>query len=180
MGVEEAKYTVILKANNIEVRQYDAFIVAETPVESSLTDAGNIGFRRLFKYISGTNKKKQKIAMTSPVLQAEEDNSYAVSFLLPASYSMESAPLPTAENVKLRTVPSQRIAAIQYSGRWTENGYLAHKNLLEAWMKEQKLTPNGPAIWARYDPPFTPFWMRRNEVLIPVKTPEAQPSDDAK
>ncbi len=184
MAIEEAKYKVVKKDGDIEVRDYEPQLVAETIVKASIEDSGNIAFRRLFNYISGKNQSKTKIEMTAPVSQESKgekiamtapvsqqrssDGEFAVSFMMPASFTMETIPAPSDEAVKIRKIPARRIAAIRYSGRWTEKRYLKFKDRLESWLKEQGLEPDGEPIWARYNPPFTLWFLRRNEVLIPI------------
>lgn len=186
MAGEEAKFDVTLKDGDREVRLYAAQIVAETLIEGSREDAGNKAFRILFAYISGANKGQRKIAMTSPVGQTEaasekiamtspvgireSDDKWAVSFMMPASYTVATLPKPTDERVKIRQIPARRVVAIRYSGRWTEERFLKHKVKLEAWIAAKGYQVLGAAEWARYNPPFTPPIFRRNEVLIPIAT----------
>lgn len=184
MAIEEAPYTTVKKDKNIELRDYQSYILAETIVDATIEDAGNKAFRKLFNYISGANKSKtkvamtapvsqksagEKIAMTAPVSQQSADKKQAVSFMMPASYTMKTIPTPTDKSVKIREVPARRVAAIRYSGRWTEKRYLKFKKELEDWIKKEQLTITGEAVWARYNPPFTLWFLRRNEVLIPIE-----------
>jgi hypothetical protein len=184
VGVEKAKYTVIEKAGEFEVRQYEPQIIAETTVEADFDDAGNIAFRRLFNYISGDNRRKEpiamtapvnqktsseKIAMTAPVNQQKSEGRYAVSFLMPSTYTIETLPKPLDADVVLREIPARKIAAIRYSGTWSRKRYEAKKALLEEFIGDKGLRTTGEPIFARYDPPFQLFFLRRNEVLIPVE-----------
>ncbi len=191
MAIEEAKYSVLLQESNIEIRQYDTHIVAETVIQGELEDAGNAAFSPLFDYISGNNVSQtdismtapvsqqaanQKIAMTAPVGQQQVDSGWAVSFMMPASYTLETLPTPNDPRIKLRQVPSQLIAAIRYSGFWSESNYIKHKTELENWLGQSDYKIAGEAIWARYNAPFTLWFLRRNEVLIPVV--KTTPSSD--
>ena len=184
IAVEKAKYAVLEKEGDFEIRQYDPQIVAETFVASKLEEAGNEGFRRLYAYISGDNKKKQsismtapvgqetsseKIAMTAPVSQEKKDDSWRITFLMPAEYTREMLPEPDDERVILAEEPGRLMAAVKYSGTWSEEGYRKNKALLEEYIRTRGLTKAGAAVWARYDPPFMPWFLRRNEVLIPVE-----------
>jgi effector-binding domain-containing protein len=184
VGIEKAKYEVIEKEGNFEVRQYRPQIVAETIVESDFDEASNIAFRRLFNYISGENRRKesikmtapvnqkassQKIAMTAPVNQQKAAGKYSVSFLMPSKYTMESLPQPLNPNVRLREIPAQKIAAVRYSGSWSKKRYKAQKILLEEFIKKKGLRIIGEDIFARYDPPFQLWFLKRNEVLFPVE-----------
>ena len=183
MAIEEAKYKVIRRDNNFEIRDYETHILAETVVEGNLEDAGSEAFKRLFRYISGDNRSGDKVAMTAPVSQqpmGEEikmtapvgqrrlEESWAVSFMMPGSYTLETLPEPEDPRVTLRQVPARRIAAVRYSGFWSEKGYLRYKVELESWIERMGLTIVGDPIWARYNPPFVPWFLRRNEILIPV------------
>jgi hypothetical protein len=184
VGIEKTKYKVIEKEGKIEIRQYTPYLVAETVVDADFNDAGNIAFRRLFDYISGKNRKKEsismtapvnqktrseKISMTAPVNQYQSKGRFVVSFVMPSKYTMESLPEPLDSNVVLRQVPSCKLAAIRYSGSWSEKRYKAQKELLEEFIKNMDLKITGEAIFARYDPPFQLSFLRRNEVLIPVE-----------
>ena len=184
MAIEKAKYTVLEKDDSFELRQYEAQIVAETFVEGDLEEVGNEGFRRLYAYISGENTKNQsismtapvgqqagseKIAMTAPVSQEKKDNRWRITFLMPAEYTLKMLPEPIDERVKLAEEPGRLMAAVKYSGTWSEEGYEKNKALLEEYLRMRGLTKAGAAVWARYDPPFMPWFLRRNEVLIPVE-----------
>jgi effector-binding domain-containing protein len=184
MAIEKAKYTVLEKEEAFELRRYEPQIVAETFVEGSLEDVGNAGFRRLYAYISGDNKKEQsismtapvgqeanseKIAMTAPVSQEKRNNQWRITFLMPAEYTLETLPEPIDERIKLTEEPGRLMAAVRYSGMWSEESYEENKALLEEYIQKRGLTKTGAAVWARYDPPFMPWFLRRNEVLIPVR-----------
>jgi hypothetical protein len=185
MAIEEAKYNVVEKDNRFEVRDYAPHILAETIVEGDLEEAGNKAFKRLFRYISGDNRSRkkgamtapvsqqpvgEKIKMTAPVGQRQVQEKWAVSFMMPASYTIETLPEPENQDVTLRQVPARRMASVIYSGFWSEKRYLRYKLELESWIKERGLTIVGDPIWARYNPPFTPWFLRRNEILIPITT----------
>lgn len=182
-NIKEAKYSVVSKSGRFEVRDYAPQIVAETVVDTTLEDAGNEAFRTLFRYISGANKSREtiamtapvsqrpaneKIAMTAPVGQERVQGGWAVSFMMPSSYTMESLPIPEDPAVRLRQVAARRMAAVQYSGGWSEARYLRYKGELEKWMVTNRYRALGEQVWARYDPPFMPWFLRRNEILIPI------------
>ncbi len=183
MATEEAPYTVIKTDDIFELREYAPQVLAEIIVDGDLEDAGNKAFRPLFRYISGDNKSRGKIAMTAPVSQEQQgekismtapvsqqriQGKWAVSFMMPASYTMETLPTPDDPNITLRLVPARLVAAVRYSGFWSEEKYLLHKEKLEKWIKDNRVTVAGEPVWARYNAPFTPWFMRRNEILIPV------------
>jgi effector-binding domain-containing protein len=152
-------------------------------VEGDLKGAGNKAFRRLFRYISGENRSRatvsmtapvsqekagEKISMTAPVGQQREGDKWAVSFMMPSSYTMETLPTPDDPLITLRQVPARRMAAVRYSGFWSESNYRENLKELQEWAREQGLTATGDPVWARYDPPWTLWFLRRNEILIPV------------
>jgi hypothetical protein len=183
MAIEEALYKVVKKDNKFEIRDYAPRILAETVVEGDLEAAGNKAFNRLFRYISGDNRSRHKVAMTAPVSQEPRGEKikmtapveqqrvqerWAVSFVMPSSYTLETLPEPEDPQITLRQVPAHRIAAVRYSGFWSEKGYLRYKLELESWIHERGLTVVGDPIWARYNSPLTPWFLRRNEILIPI------------
>jgi hypothetical protein len=183
MAIEEAEYRVVLKEEHFEVREYEPHIVAETIVDGDFEEAGDKAFGRLFKYISGNNKSRQKIEMTSPVGQAaasqkidmtspvgqvQVDGRWAVSFMMPASFTLETIAEPKDPNVTLRQVPARSMAAVRYSGFWSEQAYLNNKAKLQAWIDEKGFNAVGEPVWARYNPPFMPWFLRRNEILVPI------------
>ena len=184
MAIEEATYNVVKKDDKFEIRDYAPQILAETVVEGNLEQAGNKAFNKLFRYISGDNRSRDKMAMTAPVSQEaigekikmtapvgqqRVQDRWAVSFMMPVSYTLDALPEPEDPDVTLRQVPARRMAAVRYSGFWSEKNYLRYKMELESWIHERGLTIVGDPVWARYNPPFTPWFLRRNEILIPVK-----------
>lgn len=183
MAAEEALYSVSVQQDKFEIRDYEPSIVAEVVVNDSFEDASGAAFRKLFNYISGDNTGRSKIAMTSPVTQKQEsekiamtspvgqrksDQGWVISFMMPDSYTMDTIPLPDDPSVVLREIPAYRAAAIRYSGRWSEKAYRKQLSLLLQWIEEKNLEITGEPIWARYNAPFTPWFMRRNEILIAV------------
>jgi len=205
MASEEAEYKVIKAEKNFEIREYAPHILAEVVITGSLEEAGNQAFRPLFKYISGDNTASakvamtapvsqqaagekiamtapvsqqaagEKIAMTAPVSQQAAGDQWAVSFMMPAAYTLATIPRPTNPAVQLRQVPARRMAAIRYAGFWSEKRYRKHLAQLEEWLQKKSLTAAGTPVWARYNPPFTPWFMRRNEILIPLTATPFRP-----
>ena len=185
MAIEEPRFKVLQNDGGFELREYAPYVVAETRVDASFEEAGSVAFQRLFRYISGNNVAQQKIAMTAPVTQSggekismtapvsqvAEGAGYLVAFTLPSQYTVATAPRPLDRDVHIRAVPAGLIACWRYSGRWTTSNYLEHETLLRERIKDAGLIPKGPPVLARYNAPFTPWFMRRNEVLIPVALP---------
>jgi hypothetical protein len=186
MAAEEPDFKLLEKDGSFELRQYPAYVVAETRVEADFEDAGGVAFQRLFRYISGNNVAQQKIAMTAPVTQSNgassgekiamtapvsqvaDGRAFLVAFTLPSTYTLATAPKPRDPAVRIRGVPPQLIACWRYSGRWTLDHYRESEMLLLERIKARGLAARGDAVLARYNPPFTPWFLRRNEVLIPV------------
>ncbi len=183
MAVEEAKYDVVVTEKPFEIRNYATSFVAEVRLEGEFDEVSNKAFRKLFKYISGENTSQDKIAMTAPVSQESSsekismtapvsqqvsNGSWVVSFMMPATYTMQNLPEPNDPDVLLREVPAYRAAVIRYSGSWKQKKYLANLELLQDWIKSRDLTPTGTPVFARYNAPITPWFLRRNEIVIPV------------
>jgi len=187
MAIEEPKYTVIEQAEDFELRQYEPYIVAETLVEGDFSEVGNEGFRRLAGYIFGKNSKEEsidmtapvnlepsseKIAMTAPVNQEAEGGKWRITFTMPAEYTLETLPAPLDERVTLKREPGRLIAAIRYSGTWRQDRYEEKEARLKSLVEERGLKAVGEPIFARYNSPFALWFLRRNEVLIPVERSE--------
>lgn len=169
MATEEPAFQLVERDGAFELRDYPALTIAETLVQEDFDAAGNSAFGTLFGYISGKNQPRQKIAMTAPVLQqAEANGSFRIGFIAPSGYSLQTAPVPADARVQLRELPPQRMAVVRYSGRWTEKNYREHEARLLGWIKARKLTAVGAAVYARYNAPFMPWPMRRNEVMVPI------------
>ncbi len=176
-AVEEAKYDVLSTDGTVELRRYAPKIVAQTIVSGDFSDVGNEGFRRLASYIFGANKTTEKIAMTAPVNQAATVQNAAaqdwrITFMMPASSTAETLPEPNDKRVVLRQQPATVMAAIRYSGTWGRDRYQEHENKLRTWIKTNGFKISGVPVFARYNPPFTLWFLRRNEVLIPIQYPD--------
>ncbi|MEN8803033.1 MAG: heme-binding protein [Thiogranum sp.] len=184
MAIEEPNYTVIEQAEDFELRQYEPYIVAETLVEGDFSDVGNEGFRRLAGYIFGKNRKEEsidmtapvnqepsseKIAMTAPVNQQVQDEKWRITFTMPAEYTLETLPTPLDDRVTLKREPGRLIAAIRYSGTWSKDRYEEKQHRLRSLLEERGLKAVGKPVFARYNSPFSLWFLRRNEVLIPVE-----------
>ena len=174
MAIEEPAHTVIEREEPFEVRDYQGYVVAETFVEGSFSAVGNEGFQRLFRYISGDNRAAAKIAMTAPVEQQRAGARWRIAFVLPSTYTLATAPRPTDDRVVLAEAPPRRMAVVRYRGTWTEARYGEELAMLRNFIGERGLTAVGEPVFARYDPPFMPWFLRRNEIQIPVQAPAAR------
>lgn len=183
-ALEKPEYEVIFENGKIEYRLYAPYIVVETEVayqgsQDEMEEAMEEGFDRLFDYISGGNIQQQKvsmtapveiartgeqIAMTSPVQTTQTETGVRMSFMLPGKYTLDSAPQPTDSRVQLKHLPERGVAAIRFSGRWTERNLVKNEKRLIDDIRQRQLTTRGPSVFAAYHPPFMPPFLRRNEI----------------
>jgi hypothetical protein len=183
-AIEEPKYEVIRKLDNVELRQYAPYVVAEVVLDASAEDAGSRAFPILAGYIFGKNKGERKFAMTAPVTQtaaplkmemtapvtqAAVSGGMRVQFVLPQGVTVESAPEPLDPRVQLRLVPASQWAAIQYSGSWSQSNYDEHLAKLQAALAAAGIATQGQPVLARYNGPMTPWFMRRNEIWLALR-----------
>lgn len=180
-ATEEPTYKVVQTLEEIEIRAYDTYAVAEVVVPGPAADAGNQAFPILAGYIFGKNKGERKFAMTAPVTQAVEPvklemtapvtqtatpGGFRVQFVLPQGVTMASAPEPIDSRIMLRDIPPSRVAVIRFSGFWTDNNYNEHLNKLQLALRSFNLVSVGDPIYSRYNAPFTPWFLRRNEIWL--------------
>ena len=179
-AIEEPAYKVSQTLDDVEVREYAPYIVAEVTVAGSVDSAGNQGFRILAGYIFGKNKGERKLEMTAPVTvtaavklemtapvtQAAVPGGYLVQFVLPRGVTLDSAPEPIDPRIHLREVAASRIAVIRYSGFWSDSNYDSHLARLKERLTAAGLTWTGEPVFSRYDPPFMPWFLRRNEIWL--------------
>jgi hypothetical protein len=174
MATEEAEYTTVERDGAFEIRDNDPQVLAETIVDGDLEQAGNAPFSRLLEHISGGNRSRAKLAMTAPVGQELRGSRWAVSFTIPASSTVDTLPAPENPLVTLRAVPPPRMAAVRYSGTWSEQRHRSHVAKLGSWIGRRGLAVAGDTIWARDNPPCTPWFLRRNEILTPIEVGSRQ------
>jgi hypothetical protein len=184
MATEEPAYRSILQETPFEIREYPSLIAAEVTVSGERSEAVSAGFRLLAGYIFGGNTRKQSIAMTAPVIQNESPNEkiamtapvmqsadsagWIIRFIMPASYTLETLPTPNDPKVRLVSLPPKRLAVVRFSGLVDDNDVEQQTAVLRTFIAKQKLTANGTPSLARYDPPWTLWFLRRNEVMLEV------------
>ena len=168
MAIEEPKFKILKEEGEYSLRQYEKTIVAEPRVEAEFEDAGGSAFRRLAGYIFGRNSDQSKIAMTAPVVMEKEGGGYKVQFTMPESWTLDRLPSPDEPSVKIRQLEPRFMAVIRYSGGWSQGRYFEHETLLKKWMEKNGIKPIGVPVFARYNSPWTLWFLRRNEVLCPV------------
>ena len=172
---EQQAREIVEHRDTYDVYRYPSHWVVQVQLTADFDDAGNAAFRRLLRYISGGNEYSQSIAMTAPVVQSPVTDSvtspardHVVAFVLPESMSAGQPPMPSDGSVELRRIPEELAAVTRFSGRWTFASYQRHVERLLAALHADARTPIGPPRFARFDPPWTPWFLRRNEVVIPI------------
>ena len=183
---ENPKFEVVEAHDGFEVRKYAPRIVAEVHVEGDPQEATSAGFRLLADFIFGNNTsaskvamtapvdRSERIAMTAPVDRVEREGQWTVAFTMPSEYSLDTLPRPNDDRVKIRRIPATRYAATRFSGNPKEPEVRRRMDALEAGVKAAGLAiADKPPTYARYDPPWTPGFMRRNEILLEL-APEPQ------
>ena len=184
MAIEEPAFVVAMHEAEFEVRDYPALVVAEVSVTGSRDAAANAGFRLLAGYIFGGNTRRQSIAMTAPVVQERSSGQtiamtapvtqsggageWVVRFTMPSTYTLETLPTPNDARVRLVPIPAARYAVVRFSGLAQPADVERRTATLRAFMERRRLRASGRPSLARYDPPWTLWFLRRNEVWIPV------------
>ena len=182
MAVEEPPFQSRLRAGAFEVRDYPALVAADVEVDGDQGQAANRGFRILAGYIFGGNARREPIAMTAPVVLVRTDaptapgfvapsngrGRWRVRFFLPHALALETLPRPRDPRIVLARAPASRWAVVRFSGLAHPAAADAKAAELRAWMATRGLPVGGPPSLAQYDPPWTLWFLRRNEVLIPV------------
>jgi hypothetical protein len=182
MAIEEPPYSVVQRHEDFEVRRYEPYLVAQTVIQADAEAAGNRGFRALAAYIFGANKGARRIAMTAPVAQAPlriamtapvaqsggGDGRQVVQFMMPREWTRDTLPEPEDPAVVIAEMPARTLAVIAYSGTWSRERYEQHLATLREGLARAGLRERGEPVWARYDPPWKPWFLRRNEIWIEV------------
>jgi len=183
-AIEEPDFEVVQRLDAVEIRQYAPYVVAEVTVPGPADSAGNRAFPLLAGYIFGKNKGERKMAMTAPVTQtptpvkmamtapvtqAPTAEGYRVQFVLPKGVTLESAPEPLDARVKIREVPAAKVAAVKFSGFWSEDNYQRHLSQLTSGLTTAGVRWKGEPVYSRYDAPWTPWFMRRNEIWLALE-----------
>jgi hypothetical protein len=165
-GYESAPYRVARSDGKFEVRDYPALAVVETPMAAGVRGGDDGSFRRLFRFISGGNAAKQKIAMTTPVFMSGGGTNATMAFVLPAKLPAGEVPKPADGAVTVRELPAGRFAVLRYRGGRNAKNAAESLARLKAWMETQGLSVLSPPVYGYFDPPWTPTFLRRNEVML--------------
>ena len=185
MAVEEPAFKQVMREGNFELRDYPAVVVAQVTVTGDQKEAANQGFRLLAGYIFGGNKRRQSIAMTAPVAQQAASEKIAmtapvaqtqtttgawlVRFTMPSAYTLQSLPVPNDARVELHNIEPARFAVLRFSGLAQPGDVEAKSNELLAQVNSHRLRALGSVSLAQYNPPWTLWFMRRNEVMVEVE-----------
>lgn len=185
MAAEEPVFKLVLQSGAFEVREYPSLIAAEVSVGGDRSEAVNAGFRLLAGYIFGGNTSRQSIAMTAPVIQAPpagesiamtapvtqtgNTDAWVIRFIMPSSYTLDTLPTPNDPKVQLKTLPPSRVAVVRFSGLAHEADIEQKTAELKDFIAANHLRTAGPPSLARYNPPWTLWFLRRNEVMIPLQ-----------
>ncbi len=174
MAYEEPDYTVLAETVEYEIRKYAEHIVAEVNVGGGMGESGNSAFRILAGYIFGNNTEEEEMNMTAPVeSRRAEESGYTYAFMMERKYTLDTLPEPNDPRIRLIKRPSRIMAVRQYSGSWREANYRENAAALLEALEADKKEHSGSLVLARYDSPFTPWFMKRNEIMV-----ELTPSDE--
>ena len=182
MALETAAYQTIQQDGAIEIRDYPSLLVAEVTVPGTRDQAANAAFRILFDFIDGANTPAAKIEMTAPVTQTGQSiamtapvtqegsgsGPWTVAFVMPSAFTRATLPTPNDDRITIRETRPQRVAAIRFSGRWTDSRFQRRYAELSDWMAARNLPARGQPVFAYYNAPMMPGFLRRNEVLIEI------------
>ena len=183
--IEEPSYKIVEKSGDFEVRNYAPYIVAEVEMEGDRDSAVNAGFRVLAGYIFGGNTKRtkiemtapvtqskgEKIEMTAPVTQSPQGSKWIIRFMMPSGYRLETLPTPDDPRITFKLMPARSVAVLRFSGFWSDSNLEGHRAKLLALLEAKSLKPKGASTYAFYDPPWKPFFWRRNEILQEISKP---------
>ena len=184
-ALEEPKYSVLKEYENFEIRNYASYLVAEVDIEGSYNKSGNEAFRILAGYIFGDNQSSTKMNMTAPVeseaIQPSERmnmtapvfsnknvNGYTYRFVMESKYTQETLPVPNNSKIRITEIKDRVMAVISFSGRWSQKNFEKHEQILVNDLKNEGIGVASEAIYARYNAPFTPWFLRRNEIMYEI------------
>lgn len=194
MAIERPEYEVLETREDFEIRHYAEYIVAEVDIDGGMRESGSSAFRILAGYIFGDNVAGEKMRMTAPVEASAPEDGVRMSmtapvesqpgsggmttyaFVMEREYTLETLPQPVDPRIRIAVRPARTMAVRRYSGTWSEANYAEHRAALFAALDAAGVEAVAPPVWARYDSPMTPWFMRRNEVMVEVNWPRASGS----
>jgi hypothetical protein len=188
MAIEEPKFTLLEKDQAFELRDYAPKVIAEVEVDGDMREASSKGFRLIADFIFGNNAvqsgksekismtapvslegRSEKISMTAPVGVQQASKGWKVYFVMPSQYTLETLPKPKNPLVTIKQISSQKFAVIRFSGLVDEEKMSKKVAELKQWADNKKLKVLGNPELARYNPPWTLPFLRRNEVMVEVE-----------
>ncbi len=185
-ALEEPEYQIIKNTPDFEIRYYNEYLVAEVTLTGNFTSSGNQAFKVLAGYIFGANQASTKMKMTAPVesqaISVSEEmkmtapvmsvdnnsNEHVYRFVMEKKYTLDTLPTPNDKRIRLIKVTPRFMAVKKFSGRWSEKNYQKSEKLLLKSLNLEKIETIGLPIFARYNAPFVPWFLRRNEIMIQI------------
>jgi len=184
-ALEEPEFRVVDKNLSFEIRYYNEYLVAEVTLDGDFTSSGNQAFRVLAGYIFGANQatekmamtapvesqlvtSSEKMAMTAPVLSLKNEDQHIYRFVMEKKYTLDTLPIPDDDRIRLLKIEPRYMAVKVFSGRWSEKNYKKSEQQLLQYLNKNDIKIIGAPIFARYNAPFVPWFLRRNEVMIEI------------
>jgi hypothetical protein len=172
-------YSIVLQEGDFAIRDYAPVMVVETQVTASRRDAPGDAFRKLARYIGGKNNANLDIPMTAPVAQTPAAPSavngapkWRIQFFLPRDLTVANTPSAIEAGVEVRRLEAQTFASLSFRGSQTDKKVSDNMEKLKGFIARQGYGVSGPPIYAFYDPPFIPWFLRDNEILLPIERVE--------
>ncbi len=169
--VDQARYDVLKEIGKVELRRYPRLVIAR------VDGYGDGGFNILFAFITGNNRQKSKIAMTAPVVSEQIamtapvlSDPDSIAFVMPEGFTLETTPEPLDDRVRIVELPERVVAALQFSGRWSNSIFKKKAKAMLEELAKAGIKSTGQVFSMRYNGPFTPWFLRRNEVAIVVES----------
>ena len=188
MSIEESKFKLLEKEQSFELRAYQPRLIAEVFVDGDMSEASSKGFKLIADFIFGNNTaqsgKSEKISMTAPVaVKASVENisvtapvglqqsinGWRVYFVMPSQYSLQTLPKPNDPQVTIKLTPIQKFAVVRFSGLVGEDKMNIKLSELNKWIKRKNFKVLSNPELARYNPPWTLPFLRRNELMVEVE-----------
>jgi len=186
MATEEPEFKLISEEGEFQIREYEPKIIAQVEVEGDFDEASSKGFKLLADYIFGNNlldgiSKKismttpvemsplaENLLMTSSVMDEQVNNKWSINFVMPQEFSLDTLPKPNNSQVNIIEVPKEKYAVIVFSGLVRESSYAEKAELLSNYLEEKSFKQQGTIKIARYNPPWTLPFFRRNELMVRI------------
>ena len=188
MSIEEPKFTLLEKEQSFELRTYQPKLIAEVFVDGDMSEASSKGFKLIADFIFGNNTAQsgksekismtapvaiktsaEKISMTAPVGLQQSNDGWRVYFVMPSQYSLQTLPKPNNPQVTIKAMPGQKFAVVRFSGLVGEEKMHMKLTELNQWIKRKNFKVLSNPELARYNPPWTLPFLRRNELMVEVE-----------